>query len=394
MRAFLFILSIFTAALSFAQEVSTEAPARLITRFPFKQLTGGVIMVQAKFNNISTPLNFILDSGSGAISLDSSTVEEFHIPHIPSGKVINGIAGIENVDYTPNCRLTLPGLVIDSLDFYINNYDILTSVYGQKIDGIIGYSFLSRYIVKVNFDSLRIEVFTKGAINYPRNGYLLHPLFTALPIQTLTIKDARTITANFYLDTGAGLCFLMSKQFEEDSSVLLKKRKPVYIQVQGLGGRKEMRLTIIKEVQIGPYKFRRVPTDLLDDVYNATSYPFLGGLIGDDILRRFNLTFNYPKREIFLQPNSHFKEEFDYSYTGLNMYYDSGKIVLDEVIAKSPAYRAGLRRDDVIIAVNSNFSGDIEIYKNLMQNVGEKITIVVTRKNVPMIFTFHVGRIY
>ena len=76
------------------------------------------------------------------------------------------------------------------------------------------------------------------------------------------------------------------------------------------------------------------------------------------------------------------------------MYYDSGKIVLDEVIAKSPAYRAGLRRDDVIIAVNSNFSGDIEIYKNLMQNVGEKITIVVTRKNVPMIFTFHVGRIY
>jgi len=394
MRAFLFILSIFTAALSFAQEVSTEAPARLITRFPFKQLTGGVIMVQAKFNNISTPLNFILDSGSGAISLDSSTVEEFHIPHIPSGKVINGIAGIENVDYAPNCRLTLPGLVIDSLDFYINNYDILTSVYGQKIDGIIGYSFLSRYIVKVNFDSLRIEVFTKGAINYPRNGYLLHPLFTALPIQTLTIKDARTITANFYLDTGAGLCFLMSKQFEEDSSVLLKKRKPVYIQVQGLGGRKEMRLTIIKEVQIGPYKFRRVPTDLLDDVYNATSYPFLGGLIGDDILRRFNLTFNYPKREIFLQPNSHFKEEFDYSYTGLNMYYDSGKIVLDEVIAKSPAYRAGLRRDDVIIAVNSNFSGDIEIYKNLMQNVGEKITIVVTRKNVPMIFTFHVGRIY
>ena len=46
-----------------------------------------------RFNKISEPLNFILDSGSGAISLDSATTAEFNIPHIPSGKTINGIAG-------------------------------------------------------------------------------------------------------------------------------------------------------------------------------------------------------------------------------------------------------------------------------------------------------------
>jgi len=394
MRGFLIIIGLFSVCCSRAQETRRDTVARFITRFPFKQLTGGVILVQAKFNKITTPLNFILDSGSGAISLDSSTVEEFHIPHIPSGKTINGIAGVVNVDYAPGCKLSFPHLTIDSLDFYINNYDILTSVYGQKIDGIMGYSFLSRYIVKVNFDSLYIEVFSKGSIEYPRGGFLLHPLFTALPIQSLTIKDARTITANFYMDTGAGLCFLLSKQFEQDSAVLLKKRRPVFIQVQGLGGRKEMRLTVIKEVQIGPYKFRRVPTDLLDDEYNATSYPFLGGLIGNDILRRFNLIFNYEKREIHLLPNSHFKEDFDYSYTGLNMYYDSGKIVLDEVIPKSPADRAGLRKGDLIIAINSNFSNDIETYKNLMQTVGDKITLVITRKTVPMILSFRVARIF
>ena len=60
------------------------------------------------------------------------------------------------------------------------------------------------------------------------------------------------------MDTGAGLCFLMSKDFENDSFVLKKSRKPVAIQVQGLGGRKQMMLTVIKEVQIGPYKFRKV----------------------------------------------------------------------------------------------------------------------------------------
>ena len=57
-----------------------------------------------------------------------------------------------------------------------------------------------------------------------------------------------------------------------------------------------MLLTIVKEVQIGPYKFRRVPTNILNDEYNATSYPFLGGLIGSDILRQVQHNFQLCKK--------------------------------------------------------------------------------------------------
>ena len=106
------------------------------------------------------------------------------------------------------------------------------------------------------------------------------------------------------------------------------------------------------------------------------------------------MVLNYPKREIHLMPNSHFRDDFDYSYTGVNMYYIDGKIISDEVINKSPAYRAGLKKGDVILAVNMNFSNDIGIYKNLMQAVGQKITLLVSRDNIPQIITFRVGRIY
>jgi Aspartyl protease/PDZ domain len=392
-RGCFFILLMGFAHLSRAQELY-ERPARLITKFPFKQLSGGVVLIEAKFDKIAQPLNFILDTGSGAVSLDSATTAEFNIPHIPSGRSINGIAGVRDVDYARANSLALPGLTVDSLDFYINDYQILSSVYGQKIDGVIGYALFSRYIVKIDFDSLVVEIYQPGYTKYPMGGYLLHPLFTALPIQPITVKDAKTITANFYFDTGAGLSFLMSKQFEDDSSVLKNHRKPVSIQVQGFGGKKQMLLTVMKEVKIGPYRFRRVPTNILDDEYNATSYPFLGGLVGSDILRRFNLTINYPKREIHLLPNSHFRDEFDYSYTGINMFYEDGKIIADDVIAGSPAYNCGLKQGDVIIAVDTNFSNDILTYKNLMQVVGEKITLIVSRKGVPLILSFRVGRIY
>ena len=94
MRRLLFILLITINYSSYGQKASREKSSSFLTKFPFKQLNGGVILVQAKFDSINQPLNFILDTGSGAISLDSTTAIEFHIPHTPSGRSINGIAGV------------------------------------------------------------------------------------------------------------------------------------------------------------------------------------------------------------------------------------------------------------------------------------------------------------
>lgn len=377
-----------------AQEQFIEKPAKFITRFPFKQLTGGVMLIKARLNNIPDTFNFILDTGSGGISLDSATCTEHSIPHSPSGKTINGIAGIREVDFAKNNDLNLPGLKIKGLDFYVNNYEILTNVYGIKVDGIIGYSFFSKYIIKVNPDSSIIEVFEPGSLRYPSGGYLLHPLFTALPIQPLRIKDSRTVNSNFYLDTGAGLSFLLSKDFIDDSAFLLKKRVLVPVEAQGLGGKKRMMLTIIKEVKIGPYIFRRVPTHILEDEYNITSYPYLGGLIGNDILRRFNIIFNYPKREVHLLPNGHFRAPFDYSYSGMSIYYIDGKVIIDDVIKDSPAFKAGFKKDDVIFAVNNNFSNDINQYKDILQSEGERVKVLIMRGNLPLLVNYKPGRIF
>lgn len=377
-----------------AQEQFIDKPAKFITRFPFTQLTGGVILIKAQLNNITDSLNFILDTGSGGISLDSTTCSNLNIPHSPSGRTINGIAGIKEVDFARNRDLLLPGLNVKGLDFYVNDYEILTHVYGVKIDGIIGYSFFSKYIVKVNFDSTFIEVHQPGTIRYPQGGYLLRPLFTALPIQHLRIKDERTINANFYLDTGAGLCFLMSTDFTKDSAVLLKKRVPLTVETQGLGGKKRMTITVIKELKLGPYIFRRVPTHIMEDEYNATSYPYIGGLLGNDILRRFNMVFNYQKREIHLLPNTHFRDEFDYSYTGMVIYNIAGKIFIEDVIEGSPAFKAGFKREDVILAIDNNFSNDIAVYKDLLQSKRERVKVLVSRNGSPLIIHLKVGKIF
>jgi hypothetical protein len=263
-------------------------------------------------------------------------------------------------------------------------------VYGEKIDGIIGYSFLSRYIVRINYDSMLIYVHSHGTVKYPRGGFLLRPVMVSIPVTSATVKDEMEVSARFYFDTGAGMCLLLSSDFIEDSALLRTKTTWHVSQAEGLGGKALMRQGVVKWVKLGPYKFRNVPTYIFDDEYNITSYPYLGGLTGNDLLRRFNLIINYERRELYLTPNTHFREQFDYSYTGLGMYYVDGVIKVLDVMKGSPAEKAGFQEDDIIMAVKNNFTQNIQAYKNLMQNPGEKVKILIYRKGEPMVLTIRV----
>ena len=376
-----------------AQEIFTPPQARLISVFHFEQLTGGVILLRGTLNNVTDSLNFILDTGSGGISLDSAVVEAYKLPITHSERIIRGIAGIRQVDYTLHNTLHLPGLQMDSLDFHINDYSILAGVYGIPIDGIIGYSVLRRYIVYIDYNLQQIHFYTPGVYRYPRGGTLLRPAFNNLPIQTAGIKEERQLHQRFYLDTGGGLCLLLSDDFVQDSLLFGKKKKMLPTITEGLGGKKTMMITTVREFKLGPYRFKHVPTYVFDDEFNVTSYPTLGGLLGADILRRFNMTLNYPRAEIHLLPNTHFRDPFDYSYTGMEVFFEEGKAVIAAIMKDSPAEKCGLQTGDEIFAIDNVIGISFQNIKNLLQGADRRIKIIVMRNNQPIEIRMRTGTI-
>ncbi len=377
-----------------AQEEFIEPAAKFLTTVRFVQLTGGVILLHAQLVGYPDTLNFILDTGSGGISLDSFTADYLKLKPVPSDRTIRGIAGIRLVSFVNNQRLKLGSLTIDSLDFHINNYDILTAVYGERIDGIIGYSVLKRFIFKIDYDSSKLDIYSRGTLKYPRGGYLLKPLIATLPIQSARIKDNKAIQSRFLYDLGAGLCMMLSTDFIEDSDVLLKKRKRYFKEAEGLGGKIDMQLTVVKEVKLGPYRFRNVPVYIFKDEYNITSYPFLAGILGNDILRRFNCILNYEKRDFYLTPNSHYLDPFDYSYSGVELYFINGEIIVGDVAEGSPAALSGLKEGDVVIAINKVFNQNLTQLKAALQNTNERIKIIVKRKGELKSFDFKIRSIF
>lgn len=384
------LLLFFVSSRPRAQEEFIPPPSKFLTKINFTQLTGGVIILHATFENFTDTLNLILDSGSSGISLDSTTVSDMRLVPEPSDKTIRGIAGIKKVGFLYRRKLHFPRLTIDSLDFHVNDYSILTTVYGERVDGIIGYSVFSRYIIKIDYDSLKLEFWSLGSMRYPKGGYLSRPILGTLPIQHAKVRDGTTHYAQFLHDIGAGVCLMLSKDFAEDSAVLHKKRKLWAKEGEGVGGKIDMHLTVVKEFKLGPFRFRNVPTYIFDDVYNVTSYPYLGGLIGNDILRRFNAIINYDKRDIYLTPNTHYREPFDYSYSGIELYFIDGLVEIGDVAKGSPAEAAGLQEGDVVIAINNNFSQNLNQYKIALQAANERVKIIVRRDGELKQFEFKV----
>lgn len=379
MPIFAFILSMLLSLTAFSQTGNEEVEAQFITRIHFKTYSGGVVVLKAKFENIPDSLNFLLDSGSGGASLDSSTVMEFNIPTQKTDSTIRGLGGVRQVRFAFNKKIFIGGLTVDKLNFHINDYSLLSSVYGEKIDGLLGFQFFNRYIIKIDYDHNYMDVYSKGKFTYPKKGYLLKPVFTSIPMHHTSITDRSSFNESLYMDSGAGLSLLLSEKFVTDSSFLDNKRVPVSMQGEGMNGKIQMSVTVIKKLKIGPYSFKNVPTYIYNDPENVLSYPFTVGLFGNELMRRFNVTYNYGKKEIHIVPNTKMHTAFDYSYTGFSIYSIDGKILVEEVIPRSPADKSGFKPGDEIIGVGTNFKNDIQEYKDLLNVESQEIRVVIRR---------------
>ena len=375
----LFLLLFLFCLFASAQKPAASTRSLFLTQVPFTTFTGGVVVIKVRLEGYPDTLNFILDTGSGGISLDSTTCIRLNIVPTPSDKYIIGIGGIRKVKFIKDQTLHIGSVDVDSLNLHVSDYEVLSSVYGDRIDGIIGYSFFSKYIVKIDYDSSLVSIYTRGNIKYPRGGFYLKPAIVNIPIESGYIRDVKESHCRFYFDTGAGLCLLLSSDFTSDSAIFRSDKKMFPTQAQGMGGKANMKITTMKEFRFGPYRFRNVPTHIFEDQYNITSYPYLAGLIGNDVLRRFNIILNYDKKTFYLTPNTHFRDPFDYSYSGLGLYWTDGQIRVGDVMKSSPADLAGFKVDDVVIGLNNNMSQNLQLYKSMMQNVGDKIKFLISR---------------
>jgi predicted metalloprotease with PDZ domain len=119
--------------------------------------------------------------------------------------------------------------------------------------------------------------------------------------------------------------------------------------VVGLGQAYRTSFGRLDAVEIGPFRFTDVPG-------------VSGGvpLVGGEVLQRFTIIYDWPRQQMILEPHPYVTGSFaQASVSGLSLRQGpQGEILIEEVGKDTPAERAGLRKADMIIAVDGTSAGE------------------------------------
>ena len=93
-------------------------------------------------------------------------------------------------------------------------------------------------------------------------------------------------------------------------------------------------------------------------------------------------------------PNSHFREPFDYAYSGFELYFIDGRIQIGSVSKDSPAELAGIKEGDIVVSVNNDLSQNFNKYKSAILASNSKVKLILRRNDQLLEVEMKVKNIY
>lgn len=102
----------------------------------------------------------------------------------------------------------------------------------------------------------------------------------------------------------------------------------------------------------GPFTLPGTITGFTAQDVGAFADPFVAGNIGAGVLKRFSVTFDYPRSLMTLVPNGEYASPDVYERSGMFLIDRGGAVVVAGVRPGTPAAEAGIVKDDTIASVD------------------------------------------
>jgi membrane-associated protease RseP (regulator of RpoE activity) len=246
---------------------------------------------------------------------------------------------------------------------------------------------MSRLVARVDYEHQQLTFYDpKGFVASGHAAALAVTFLGNLPLvdAKITIPGRAAVDAVCAIDSGADGLHL-STPFTNANHVLEAVAKRISGSSVGAGGESKEFAGRIASLQLGPYVLREPVAAFSPDVKEGLlASSDIGALIGGEILKRFTVTFDFPHQRILLEPNIHFSEPFRANESGLSLLAEGAhfrRFEVDDVEAGSPAELAGLRKGDVVLAMNGQAASELDLDKidQILQQHGQTIPVTVLR---------------
>ncbi len=283
-----------------AAEPLTVVPIRLVRSY---------VIVSLVIND-GTARNFLFDSGAASSLLDAPVAAELGVR--TTGSATNsGAGGQTQVVLSAGNRIAIGDVRIDNATFAVMPIGPISTALGLPIAGIIGHEILSRYVTTHNLDALTMTLHVPGtfvpAAESTAVPITLMPNGLIITDVTVTTRDGHTRKLPSVIDSGSGRYFGVYANGIAAHNLIDSTRTYPVVTERGVDNR-PMRnyLDTLPVIRMGSFEHTQVPTVLAVDAPNPVSQPGLEvhGLIGQGMLLRYNVTYDYGNRRMLLTPRT------------------------------------------------------------------------------------------
>ncbi|WP_297985838.1 PDZ domain-containing protein [uncultured Chryseobacterium sp.] len=405
------------------------------TVIPFK-LINNLIFIPVQVNGVE--LTFMIDSGVSETLLFSLENKEVNFADVEKMK-FTGLGGdieIEGLKAINN-QVQIGKNYIDKQHqiFIILNEEFnFSSHVGIPVNGIIGYHFFKNHQVKIDYINKKITIFeSEKKFEKESSKYDLEPISVELnkPYITATVEQiSNPVSSKMLIDLGNSDAIWLFPSVIPGFSY----NRPNIDDYLGRGFNGDVygKRSRIHNLFLGKYQIEK-PLVAMPDEYSIQHLKLVKdrkGSIGSETLRRFNLIFDYPNGKLYFKKNKNFNDPFHFNMSGLDIKHDGMiwtsalvevenkknsptksenievystqnkfqyKFVLKPVYSvagsrpDSPAYIAGIRKDDKLISINKKRTTDMsleEINELFKSEEGKHISLEVSRNGTLLTYNF------
>ena len=326
-------------------------------RIPFRYGSRHV-WIKASING-APPMDFLLDTGASGTSIDRAYAAQIGL--IREGSfAVQGMGGSDEAAFARvgSIRVTAPGSGqgVELRDFRVGIVNLgegHEEVLWRKMGGLIGYDFLSRFVVQIDYDTQVVTFRDPRIFEPPLDAAALEmKLLSGIP--TVTAELDQGCSGQFLVDVGNGFGLVVHGSLTRRCGILraVEKRKQVKVYGGGVGSSFASWLARIDSLSIGPFAIHEPIAGIALATRGMVGSKDLAGNIGNRVLERFRCTFDYGRRTLYLEPGKRFAERDRYSRAGVMFLREPHRVSAWEILHGSPADDAGLKADDEIVAID------------------------------------------
>lgn len=299
MRKLILTVSLFLTSISiFSQE--------LIDRIPI-QVVDNLLFFKLHINNSKEPLNFMFDSGAGVTVIDTKVSKKLKLD-------ISGTARIETSGKTLEAKESLSNELILSRNFKVDDVSLLlmdlshiSELLKVNVDGIIGFDLLKSTILETNIDLMEILLFKVANYKYDGNANALKLIelesnHFGLPVEIALKGSKKIITFIVKIDTGAANYLTFHNDAVKKHNLINQKKK--YKIRKGFGADSTITSNLkgkISSAKFATVEWKNIPVIFEVDPLNQNSKKKADGLIGQEMLLDFNITYDLSAKTIYLE---------------------------------------------------------------------------------------------